>query len=252
MDNNTLAKVGDIEISRRKMVDIMRTLPQQQAMEVSTIEGRMRLLDEMVAGELFYLDAIENGMDNNGDFQKIVEEAKHNLLQSFAIQQLVSQAKVTDEEMKAYYEANKEAYISEHAVTARHILVESEAEGNKAIEEIDNGLDFSDAAKKYSTCPSGASGGGLGSFTKGKMVPEFEEAAFNLEVGQKSGLVKTQFGYHVILVDQIDEANQKSYEDVEAEIRKTLMREKQNELYFEKVEALKKVYKVEINEEGLK
>lgn len=85
-------------------------------------------------------------------------------------------------------------------VRASHILVEEESKANELKKEIEDGAEFADVAKKNSKCPSGESGGDLGFFGKGTMVKEFEEAAFSLEVGEVSEPVKTQFGYHLILV----------------------------------------------------
>ena len=82
--------------------------------------------------------------------------------------------------------------------SAKHILVASEAECQKLKTEIENGADFSDVAKKHSTCPSGKSGGGLGTFRPGQMVREFDEVVFKGELGVIHGPVKTQFGYHLI------------------------------------------------------
>lgn len=252
MNENILAKVGDIEITKDKMGEIIQSLPPQQAMQVSSPEGRKRLLDEMVAGELFYLDAMENGLDTDEEFVKMIEEAKRNLLQRFAIQKLISNIQITEEEQKSYYAENKAQFAAEAEVSARHILVKSEEEGNEVLKAIEGGLDFSEAAQKYSTCPSKERGGDLGSFGRGRMVPEFEEAAFNLNEGEMSGLVQTQFGFHIILTDKKTEGAEKAYEEVEGEIKQALMREKQTVVYSTKVEDLKSKFKVELNEEGLK
>ncbi|MDD2655793.1 MAG: peptidyl-prolyl cis-trans isomerase [Candidatus ainarchaeum sp.] len=85
-------------------------------------------------------------------------------------------------------------------VRASHILVSSEREANRIIEEIKNGKDFAEMAKRYSSCPSGKGGGDLGFFGKGQMVKEFEDAAFSLKEGELSKPVKTQFGWHIIRV----------------------------------------------------
>jgi len=85
-------------------------------------------------------------------------------------------------------------------VRASHILVPTEKLANKIMKKINAGKDFAQLAKKYSECPSGNNGGDLGFFSRGKMVPEFENAAFNMEIGQVSTPVKTQFGYHLIKV----------------------------------------------------
>ena len=84
------------------------------------------------------------------------------------------------------------------SASARHILLESEERCIELKNEIDNGADFAEAAKRHSKCPSGASGGDLGEFSPGQMVPEFDQVVFNEEVGKVHGPVKTQFGYHLI------------------------------------------------------
>lgn len=85
-------------------------------------------------------------------------------------------------------------------VKARHILMKKEGEAKKILEDLKNGASFSTLAKAHSECPSGKRGGDLGWFGRGKMVPEFEKAAFSLKKGEVSDLVKTQFGYHIIQV----------------------------------------------------
>ncbi|MBI5223275.1 peptidylprolyl isomerase [Candidatus Micrarchaeota archaeon] len=85
-------------------------------------------------------------------------------------------------------------------VKASHILVKDEATARRVKSELDAGGDFANLAKKYSTCPSKEKGGDLGFFGKGRMVAEFEKAAFSLEVGKVSAPVKTKFGYHLIKV----------------------------------------------------
>jgi peptidyl-prolyl cis-trans isomerase C len=87
-------------------------------------------------------------------------------------------------------------------IRASHILVEDENKAQKLKESLDSGADFGNLAKKHSMCPSKEKGGDLGFFGKGQMVKEFEDAAFSLEVGQVSGPVKTQFGYHLIKVTE--------------------------------------------------
>ena len=109
---------------------------------------------------------------------------------------------VTDEEVAAYYEENKQQFTKGETVSAKHILVDSEEKCTSVLESITSGEKaFEDAAKEASTCPSGARGGDLGEFGKGQMVKEFEEAAFAAEIGHVVGPVKTQFGYHLIKVE---------------------------------------------------
>ena len=83
-------------------------------------------------------------------------------------------------------------------VKVSHILVKKKSEADNILKEMEKGADFAELAKKYSLCPSGKKGGSLGFFTRGKMVKEFEKAAFSLAKGEMSGAVKTEFGYHII------------------------------------------------------
>ena len=82
--------------------------------------------------------------------------------------------------------------------TARHILVDSEAKAEELKQQIENGADFAALAAEHSSCPSGSSGGDLGEFSPGMMVPEFDTVVFNESVGEVHGPVSTQFGYHLI------------------------------------------------------
>ncbi len=84
--------------------------------------------------------------------------------------------------------------------SARHLLVDTEEQCLNIKKEIENGLDFAEAAKKYSSCPSAARGGDLGEFGPGQMVPEFDKVVFSADVGSVEGPVKTQFGYHLVEV----------------------------------------------------
>jgi len=88
------------------------------------------------------------------------------------------------------------------SASARHILVKSEDECNKLKQEIEGGVDFAEAAKQHSQCPSGRDGGALGEFRPGQMVPEFDEVVFKDELGKVHGPVKTQFGYHLIEITE--------------------------------------------------
>ncbi|MDV3429480.1 MAG: peptidylprolyl isomerase, partial [Bacillota bacterium] len=126
------------------------------------------------------------------------------------------------------------------------ILVDSEEKALDIKKEIDGGLSFEDAAKKYSSCPSKERGGDLGEFPRGSMVKEFENAAFSLPIGSVSSPVKTQFGYHLILVTKRKDDNVSSFEEVKTTIYNNLLQQKQSQVYFDKIEELKGIYNVEM------
>ncbi len=129
---------------------------------------------------------------------------------------------IEEDEMKYYYETHIEEFTEQEQIRARHILVEEEETAREVREQVSGGADFAETAREYSTGPSKENGGDLGFFTRGRMVPEFEEAAFALAPGEISEVVKTQFGYHIIKVEDKKPARVKDYEETADTIRKTL------------------------------
>ena len=157
-----------------------------------------------------------------------------------------NKVRVTDQDVKEYYEDNFEAFKVKKQVRARHILfrlppdatkeqeekVKDKAE--KVLKEARAGKDFGELAKKYSEGPTKSKGGDLGYFSKGMMVKAFEDAAFKLKKGEVSDLVRTQFGYHIIKVEDIKEARTKSLDEVKGEIRNLLIENRCKELAYDK------------------
>lgn len=146
----------------------------------------------------------------------------------------VPTAVISDQDVESYYVRNQDQFNTPEQVHARHILIRVEdwhndeavksalAKAESVLNEIKGGLDFAEAAKKYSADSSAVNGGDLGTFTRGQMVPEFEEAAFALNTGEISGVVKTMYGFHIIKSEEKKEANKASLEDVKEDIRKLL------------------------------
>lgn len=161
---------------------------------------------------------------------------------TFTPKALATYQEVTEEEIKAYYEANADSLVQKEEVNARHILVmtnedDSEAQKKEARKKIDEiykkakaGEDFAKLAETYSEGPSASNGGALGWFGRGAMVPEFEEAAFATPKGEVSEPVKTQFGWHIIYVEDRKEPENKSLEDVRDEIAQIIAEEKASEV----------------------
>ncbi len=250
MEKVILATVGDVEITKEQMVGILRNIPQEHAQSVAGEEGRIRLLDEMIAGELLALDAVTNGFDKEDEFIKIVEEAKKGLLQRYAVNKLFDTIEVSDDEAQDFYDKNRDQFMEQEKAKAKHILVDTEEKANDVKAELDGGKSFEDAAKEHSSCPSKDRGGDLGEFGKGQMVKEFEDAAFEAEIGTVVGPVQTQFGFHLIVVDEIIPASVQPFDVVSSQIKTNLSQAKQQQIYMEKVEELKKAYPVKVNPEG--
>ena len=140
---------------------------------------------------------------------------------------------ITDEDVKTYFEENKDLFGTPEQVEASHILVEDEETAKEVIDKLNAGEDFAELAKEYSTDSSNAEdGGALGFFGRGEMVQEFEDAAFAMNVGDVSKEpVKTEFGYHIIKVTDKKEAEEADYETSKEEARDMLIEERVNEQY---------------------
>lgn len=243
--NKVVAKVNGEEITEQDVMQFLNDVGPQVAMQFQSPEGMEKVIDELVNQQLLYSQAKEDKLDETDEFKVLEEETKKNLLKNYALNNLIADVDVTEEEIKKHYDENKALYQKPESAKAKHILVETEEEAKEALKEIEEGLSFGDVAKKYSTCPSKEAGGDLGEFTRGKMVPEFEEAAFAMEEGTISDPVKTQFGYHIIELDKKTPAGESSFEEVRNQIHEQLIRLKQQDKYLNKIEELKNKYSVE-------
>ncbi|NLW59234.1 MAG: foldase [Firmicutes bacterium] len=160
-------------------------------------------------------------------------QVKANLTSTLKIKKLLSpRIEVTEEEMKAFFEENKEDFAQEEQVKARHILVATEKEAQEIKDKLAKGEDFAALAKEYSLDDSTKNNGGqLGFFNRGDMTPEFEKAAFSLPVGEVSAPVKTEYGYHLIKVEEKREAAAPDYEKSKADIKEYLFNQKLQQEY---------------------
>lgn len=248
MENKVLALVGEKEIRQSDFDTLLQQIGPQRAMQFQSPEGQKQLLDELIHQELFLIDGRSNNIEETEAFKKELDFVKENMIKQFAIRTLLDSVTVEDNEIEAFYAENAEMFKNQEGVTASHILVDDEAKANVILEELQGDKSFEEAAKEYSSCPSSQNGGDLGNFTRGRMVPEFENAAFELEVGETSGVVQTQFGFHIIKVTDKQEANQKSLEEAKEEITNTVLLQKQQEKYMAKVDEIKKDVTIEIKE----
>lgn len=246
MENKVLAVVNGAEITEADLQNALAKFPRERQGYLMTEEGRRQLLEQIISFELIYNYAKDNDIEKNENYLARLELAKKEILTQTAINVVLENVNVTNEEIKAYYEANKDMFKTEEAVNARHILVDTLEKANEIKNKIEDGMNFEMAAMQYSSCPSKAQGGSLGQFTRGQMVPEFEAAAFELSVGKISEPVKTQFGYHLIKVEEKIAPTTRSLEEVYPVINRELLNERESFKYMQFTEELKNTYKVEI------
>ena len=245
MENKILAVVDGREITQSDVFHLIQSIG-QNASAFQGEQGQKQLLDELVMQELLYSDALEQGYEEDDEFKVALEDMKKSLLKQFAMKKLLEPVSANEEEIKDYYEQHTSLFASPEKATANHILVDTLEEATRIANEIKDGLDFKEAAKKYSNCPSSSQGGALGSFGRGQMVPAFENATFSMEPGTISEPVQTQFGYHLIQLESLTPAGTMPYEAVKMQVKEQLLLAKRQALYIEKREELSKRYTVEI------
>ncbi len=245
MDNKILASVGTLSVTEAEVSAMIASLG-QRGKNYNTPEGRAIVLDQLINQKLLLLDATRNLYEREPEFKAELARVKEDLLVNYAVNKAVASVRVTDAEAKEFFDAHPEQFAGEKTVNASHILVADEAQANEILAKINAGeLSFEDAAKQYSSCPSSAEGGCLGDFGHGQMVPEFDQACFSMAEGEIAGPVQTQFGFHLIKLNKINEAQPMQFEQIKEQLKQSLLGEKQQNAYQSKINQLKILYPVD-------
>lgn len=204
---------SELVAARENLPDEYRPIPLDQIFPV--------LLASLIDSKLVSADAKSRKLDKEAEYKERLKQISDQVLERYAVRQAIETA-VTDDKLRTEYE-NRTSVGGENEVSARHILVKTNDEAIAIIKELDGGADFAELAKTKSTGPSGPNGGSLGYFAKGQMVPEFEAVAFSLEKGAYSKEpVQTQFGFHIIKVEDQRAKTPPTFEESVDEIRNEL------------------------------
>ena len=243
MSEKVLATVAGQPITEEELQAFLNNVPREQQPYINNPKFREQSLEQLISLHLFAQLGEDMKLEETEDFRKILENAKKDILAQLAMRETMKGVEVSDEEVKAFYDANSQQFKKGATVSAKHILTDAEDKCQTILDSILNGeKTFEDAAKEFSTCPSGARGGDLGQFGRGQMVKEFEDVAFAAEIGEVKGPVKTQFGYHLIKVENKREETVAFFDEVKEVIRRNLVQQKQNAKYMEQVNVLKEKY----------
>jgi EpsD family peptidyl-prolyl cis-trans isomerase len=212
-----------------------------------------QILDRLIERELLVNIAKKDGVENDAEYKKSLESLKKDLLIKTWMDKVYKKTLISDSEANKYYQDHKEQFKEQAKVHARHILVKSEDEAKKIIEELkplkEEALKkkFIELAKSKSTGPSGKNGGDLGFFGKGQMVKPFEEAAFSMKKGEVSTKpVKTQFGYHIIYLEDTKSASYKPFDKVKKQIIAKLRQDQFRNAIKTTIDKVKKESKIDI------
>jgi parvulin-like peptidyl-prolyl isomerase len=202
-----------------------------------------QLIEEVLFTEL----ALKEGIDKKPEFQRNMEKLKDRLLLSMWMKTQMDNAIVSDSEAKDFYDKNRDKFLGKDSAHARHILVKTKQEAQEIIDVLKSlkgealKAKFIELAKEKSTGPTGPKGGDLGTFTKEQMVPEFSDAVWTLEKGQiTKEPVQTQFGFHVIYLEEKTTAKPTPYKEVKEGIINSLKQKQFGEKITEIAKELKK------------
>jgi peptidyl-prolyl cis-trans isomerase C len=223
--NPVLAKVNGSEIRQSDMALAEEELgPSLDKMDPATKQEN--LLAFLIDMKIVSKAAEDKKVEDNEEFKKRLAFARNRLLMD-SLLATEGKAATTDDAMKKVYDDAAKQITGEQEVHARHILVETEDEAKAVKAELDKGADFAELAKKKSKDPGASDGGDLGFFTKDQMVPEFSAVAFALEPGKISDPVKSQFGWHIIKVEEKRNRKAPDFEQVKAQIETYVTRKAQ-------------------------
>jgi peptidyl-prolyl cis-trans isomerase C len=229
------ASASDPVIARVNGVDIKQSdlaLAEEDVgadMQAASPEAKREHLISYLADIIMVTQAADKkNIADNPDFKRRLAFLRSKLLMGYELQQEAKTA-LTDEALKQTYDEAVKSMSGQEEVRARHILVEGEDEAKAILEQLKGGADFAKLAKEKSKDPGAAEGGDLGYFTKDQMVPEFADVAFKMYPGQLSNPVKTQFGWHVIKVEDKRIKQPPEFEKVKDQIEAYLARKAQSD-----------------------
>lgn len=253
-DGPVIATVDKDKITKDDFLKEVSRIPEWARPQFEGNEGKDKFLDELIKRELIYQHALNMKLDKDPEYLDKVREFEKMTLVSLVLKKEVEEkAAVDDSEVKAFYDQNADKFTIGTELRASHILVDTEKEAQDIHARIKKGESFAELAKKYSKDKGSADkGGDIGYFARGKMVPEFENAAANLKPGEVSEPVKTRFGYHIIKLTDIKQGKRASFEQSAESIQRQLLGEKRKKLFDAYVDKLKGDMKVVKNEENLK
>ena len=249
--SDILATVDNRNITSQDAEAFVRATAPKTTFDQLPEKQQKMIAERLVERVLFIKAAQKEGVEQEAEFKENIEKLKEELLVSLWMKKQMENAIVSDSEAKDFYKNNPEKFKMPESVNARHILIPDEKTAKEIIVELKElkgdalKEKFIELAKAKSTGPTGEKGGDLGNFSKGQMVPEFDKAVFALKKGEISlEPVKTQFGFHVIYLEEKKESTTVAFDDVKEKIVQALKQQQFQQKLSEVAKELKSKAKI--------
>ena len=245
-----IASIGSMKITISDIVERIKNLPVKYQEFVK--KRKEEFLDELINDTLLYQEALRKGLHKNREVQNILDEAKKKILIARLLKDEVDDTiEINEEDIELYYDGNKEKYMRPEIMRVSHILVPTKEEADRIASELAKGAVFEDLARAKSVDPTAQRGGDVGYFPKGQLMPEFEAACENLEIGGVSGPVKTTLGYHIIKLTDRRAPEERPLEQVRDSIKSELRTAERQKKFNDLVGKLRKNTPIKVNKEAL-
>ena len=246
--SKVLAVVNGKSITQKDFDDRVANI--SPAMKQVIMERKKEFLSEMILETLFLEEAAKKNIANDPEVKKLVNEAKKKIMIA-RLMDIEAQAKasVTNEEIEKFYNDNKDKFQSPLQIRASQIQLETKEKAEEVLAKLKKGENFEQLAKEYSVDQTKDRGGDVGYFMKGQLIPEFENACFNMNKGETSGVVKTPLGYHIIKITDMQEARLLTLDEVREAIKNQIMANKKREAMAKFIQELRDKSKIKIMDE---
>ncbi|MFH0839346.1 MAG: peptidyl-prolyl cis-trans isomerase [Candidatus Omnitrophota bacterium] len=245
-----LARINNKIITLKEFEKRISKLPAKYQSTINKRKGDY--LNNLIEEELLFEEAKKRHLEYDSEMKDLLLAAKKKILISKLIEDEMNKGVVvTDEDAEHYYNLHKDEFVEPERISARHILVGTSEEAKALLKEIKNGKDFAEAAREKSLDSSKVNGGDIGYFTKGQMIPEFEDACFRLQPGEISDVIKSPLGFHIIRLNDRIPGKNKNFEEVKEDIKNTLLTKKRKVNLDKLMGSLKKSVSITINEKLL-
>ncbi len=248
-EDPVVAVVNGVELHKKDLEIIHKNL--QEPWSQYDFESLFPTLQDLaIRLQLAEQDSLSKKLDESEDYKMNLQFVKANILQDLALKSYITE-QMNEDNLRAYYDEKMQDFTPEEERKTRHILVETADKANEIIKRLDDGEDFSALAIEASIGPSGTNGGELGWASKNEFVPEFADAAWQLDQGSYSKApVQTSYGFHVILVEDIRKTEIPQFEDVKALLEGELQRDLE-EQFFEELQSKAEIERYDIHGEAI-